>query len=77
MASKGGQNQDCIMIKPLLMICANEQDLFKLADFTAYVKYFFYFPATNYVMIKLCPLECNYLLHNPFYTWVPRNLPLQ
>lgn len=55
------------MIKPLLVICANEQDLFKLADFNAYVKYF-YFPATNYVMIKLYPLECNYLLHNHAHT---------
>ena len=42
MASKGDQNQDCIMIKLLLMICANEQDLFKLADFNAYVKYFLF-----------------------------------
>lgn len=42
MASKEDQNQDCIMIKPLFMICANEQDLFKLADFNAYVKYFLF-----------------------------------
>lgn len=64
------------MIKRLLMICASEQYLFKLADFNAYV-IFFYFSASNYAMIKLHPLECNYLLHNTFYTWVPGNLSLQ
>lgn len=66
------------MIKRLLVICASEQDLFELADFSACVKYFFFnFSASNYVMIKLHPLECNYLLHNTFYTWVPGNLSLQ
>lgn len=69
MVSEGDKNEDCIMIKILLMICASEKDLFELADFNACVKYFFYFPATNCVMIKLHPLECNYLLHNTFYTW--------
>lgn len=42
MVSKRDRNQDCIMIKILLMICANEQDLFKFADFNACVKYFFF-----------------------------------
>lgn len=43
MISKRDQNQDCIMIKTLLMICANAQDLFKLADFNACAKHFFIF----------------------------------
>lgn len=43
MVSKGDQNQDCIMIKALLLTCANEQDLFNLADFNACVKCFFLF----------------------------------
>lgn len=44
MAFCGDQNQGCFMIKRLLMICASEQYLFKLADFNAYVIFFIFLP---------------------------------